>query len=119
MKDQINIFLIPLLEILSDPEYQKKIWLKKIGPEIDSYNECIGEFFELSEAFLPNKEMQEILGPKSYEILKNLSDQIKAFHHTLKGKDKQNIELILSSPKWHVIQNLSKDLYTILKYEKY
>lgn len=119
MSSQVSIFLIPILRILSNPEYQKRIWLKQAGPEVDSYIESVENFSEISDAFLHNTEMQELLGSTSCETLIKLSEEIEAFHKTLRGQDIENIQRVLSNPKWHAIQKLSKELYNLLTSQRF
>jgi len=114
MIEQVRIFLLPVLKIFSSPEHQQRVWVEKTGPEMDSYIECIDEFLEISEAILNNKDMQEGISPSALSMLKQLSDDIKAFHKTIKGWDAQNVLLILADPKWGAIQSRSQELFSIL-----
>jgi hypothetical protein len=55
--------------------------------------------------------MQTILGLNNLDILRKLTDEIEAFDSTLSDKEMRDVQLILSNPKWHAIQNSSKELY--------
>lgn len=106
--------LIAILESLSNPDYQERIWLNKAGPEYSSYLECKEEFSEVSNWFLHNEELGKLLDANHLKLLKNLSQEFDAFHRKIRDRDLANIHRVLTIAKWHKIQKLSKELYEVL-----
>jgi hypothetical protein len=104
----IDVFLIPVLRSLSDPEFQERIWLRNAGPECYSYAECLDEFFEICCKILGSDELEKIGVPNVSKKLETLKQEIDTF---LESNTDEDLQRILSNPKWIEIQKLSKTIY--------
>lgn len=78
--DVIKTLLIPLLEILSNSDYQKRVWEMNLDPSLSSsYGEFFLGFFEVCKNILsPGEENR--LDEKSRDPLKILSEEVDEFY---------------------------------------
>lgn len=108
--------LIDTIIDIADPDYQYRIWVKGLGPEVDSFAETMCYFFDELEFVLPNYKKYEI-SEKQYQLLIDLRDAVKAFSDEVPGMADPEIE-ILPNPEWHKIQKLAKEVLRAFGYEK-
>lgn len=114
--EYLRIFNEECLRRLGDPIYQEKVWLKGIGPEIDSIDDAIASFLVRCSAFIEQAHIQEGLNPELTEKLQSLFSKIEHYCHTSLGEtNDEEITRVLSDTKWHEIQNESKILYELIK----
>jgi hypothetical protein len=51
-RKQILDELLEIIWIISDKSYQQRIWIMGLGPECDSYDETINEFYSVCDAII-------------------------------------------------------------------
>lgn len=108
----INQFFEDVIKPISDKEYQERIWVKGLGPESDSFDETINDFFYFTEKI--NKDYKKYeLEEDEYDLVKKMEEQIIFFcsSQPVVGNDAE----IIKDPHWHKIQDLAKEVYEKLK----
>ncbi len=111
----LDLFLIPALRDLSDPDYQARIWLRGEGPESDSYEEAIASFLDICELALSEAEESGGLREEDAELLGALYQKIDEYDESIGDSEIINIQAILSYSKWHKIQKLALQAYHALQ----
>lgn len=112
-------FLRDVVETLADVDYQKRVWVKGEGPECDSFDETINDFFYYYESIVKRKEIREIK-ENEIQLIKKLKNEIDTFDTDIPwdGTD----EGVLSNPGWPRVVNaaeeLSKQLRRFKKFPK-
>ncbi|MGE0197323.1 MAG: hypothetical protein AB7H48_04150 [Parachlamydiales bacterium] len=110
--DVIATFLVPPIQCLSNAEYQTRVWLKKLGPEEDSFAECVEMFYEAYD--LIGQMEGDILIISQRKGLDDLYRMIKTFYKTLSDKDFTNIHRVLEDQHWHAIQAKAGEVLALL-----
>lgn len=106
--DAINTFLVPSIKSLADVEYQKRVWLLQEGTEVDSYEESLEIFFGVYELLYESSEMEKLSVPLRKE-LHALYVLIDAFDDTVGQESEEDVEKILSHPKWKEIRQKAEE----------
>lgn len=93
---------------ISDENFQQKIWVNALGPEVSSYTEIMCMLYDdfKFDEFIQNKK--ELAIPEElFNLLVKLNDMINQYQE--KDSDKE----IINDPKWHEIVLLAKDIIKI------
>ena len=53
-RKQILLSLLETIEGISDKNYQNRVWIKGIGPEVDDFEETVNYFFDIGNPLLEN-----------------------------------------------------------------
>lgn len=97
---------------ISDKEYQKRIWIKGEGPEVDDFDETCCNFFGDGDPILENyKEFG--LTEVQYHLLKKFRDEFRAFSDENYWPPK-----FIDTPEWSRIVNLAKEVLKAFNYQK-
>lgn len=116
MSDRNLQNLIDTINSIADSEYQDRVWVKGLGPEVDSYTETICYFFDEVEFILSNYKKYEI-SETQYQLILQLRDLVEAFSDEVTGIADPKTE-ILPNPEWHKIQELAKKVLEAFDYHK-
>jgi len=104
--------LLEIIQDLSDKEYQKRIWIRGEGPEIDDFTEAVCRFFENGDPILSEyKRCGMTEGQK--ELLKRFQDKFKAF-----ADDNYSLEEFIDTPEWTEITEMAKKVLEAFDYKK-
>lgn len=107
--DAVRIFVVPLLEILADREYQERVWLSDV--ESYSFSEFIDDFFTDCRPIID-------LGEEVYKLEENrapfeaLYKMVDEFICSSPGDD---LRSLLNHPKWMEIQQKAGELLKALQ----
>ena len=110
-----QLILGNILEIVcdvSDKEYQRRIWIRGDGPEVDSFDDAVCDFFMESESVLErNKDFS--LTNLQYQVLKKFHDEFENFpmRHDWPGD-------FIDTPEWEKIIDLAKEVLEGFQYQK-
>ena len=95
------------IKVLSDKEFQERIWLKGLGPECCDFDEVICDFFDDSEGIFP-KYRKYGISEKQYQILLKFYKLLERYCDYTSEEGIVEAEIILKDPKWHEIQEFAK-----------
>ncbi len=106
---------LEILEGISDKEYQKRVWIRGEGPEVDDFDETTCNFFQDGNGIIQNyKDFG--LTDKQYHLLVNFRDEFDAFCHGPALKHYLPQEFI-DTPEWARIMDLAKDVLKAFNYQ--
>jgi hypothetical protein len=110
--------LVNSIRALKDEDYQKRIWFRMEGPEVDSYFDTTVHLIDRCQVLFKDPSCAEDLGNENYILLKRLHDLV--LEHVHATEERINVEELqerelLDDPKWHAIQTLAIELETKLK----
>lgn len=113
----LNDLLINSLDALKDEEFQRRVWFRREGPEVDSYIDTTCHTIELCRSLFKDPNCIEYLGKETYESLKKLHDLV--LEHVDLTEERINVDYLqenelLDDPNWHDIQELSNEVYVKL-----
>ena len=99
-----------LLEVIlgiSDKEYQKRVWIRGEGPEIDDFTETVCRFFDNSDPILQEHELLN-LTKEQYKILLELKNKFEIFIDV----DRLGYlpEQFIDTPAWNEIVEMAKEV---------
>lgn len=115
----IKTLLINSIESLKDEEYQKRVWFRAEGPEVDSYEDSIIHFLTYSHHILNDPSAINFIGEDRYNLIKKLNKLIRMHLNSSQSKmedvDCLEEEELLNDPKWQDIIALTSELDIKLK----
>ncbi len=113
-KGVLNRFL-ETISIISDKNFQERIWIKGLGPECSDFDETICDFFDNGEDIMPNHNKYNISNCQ-YQILLILYKRIREFSdNTPEGLEDK---IIISNPEWYKIREIAKEVLEAFNYKK-
>jgi len=111
-KRDILDFVLGQVADIADIEYQKRVWIRGEGPEVDDFDETACHFLHEGGGVLEKYTEFEIT-ESQYQQLKNLRDEFRIF------ADKNDFpEEFIDTPEWAKIMNLAKDVLKAFNYSK-
>jgi len=118
----LNYIIIPLMEDLSNSEFQYNNWVKSLDPEITySYGECVEDFYELYR-LLDSSDKIWGVNQKNRADLILLYQEVKHFHSSVgcktRGEHGLDVEAIIAHPEWKKTQEHAANILRNLKNEK-
>ncbi|MBY0530003.1 MAG: hypothetical protein K2P51_07410 [Rhabdochlamydiaceae bacterium] len=107
----LSEFLRIILHI-SDKEYQKRVWIRGEGPEVNDFDETICHFFDDGDPILKNY--------KIYGISENQQNLLQEFRKLLKSFSDENYwpPMFIDSPEWTNITIRAKEVLQSFNYSK-
>jgi hypothetical protein len=103
---------LKLIFFISDKDFQKRVWIKGIGPERIDYDETIEFFFADVAQIIHNYE--------EYGINENQYQLLKEFYHLLDDfSDKNYIPFeFIDTPEWQHVVDEAKKVLEAFNYKK-
>jgi hypothetical protein len=98
---------------ISDLEYQKRVWIRGDGPEVDDFDETVDFFFDLGDQILKNYKDYDI-SEEQYQLLKEFRGWFKSFADT----HFHPLEFIASS-EWETIRDRAKEVLKAFNYMRH
>jgi len=96
---------------ISDKEYQKRVWIRGEGPEVDDFDETVCHFFQEGDGII-EKYKDFGLTKHQYQLLKKFRDHFKTF-----SDDNDFPELFIDTPKWAQIINMAKNVLKSFRFK--
>lgn len=97
---------------IADKEYQKRVWVYGKGPEVDSFEDTVCDFFITCDSILENYKDFRITD-NQYNILRDFRDQFRIF------SDQNNYpEEFIDSSEWEKITKMAKQILQEFAYKK-
>lgn len=114
-KKQILTSFLETIEGISDKNYQRRIWIRGEGPEVDDFTETVCHFFEEVDDILEKHKDFGIV-KEQYEILKVLKNHFSNF---IKGPRTDYLpEEFIETPEWTKITEIAKQILEAFEYKK-
>jgi hypothetical protein len=111
-RKQILNSVLETIEGISDKEYQKRVWIRGAGPEVDDFDETCCNFFGDGDPILENyKEFG--LTEAQYLVLKKFRDNFRAF-----SDENYWFPEFIDTPEWAKIMDLAKDVLKAFNFQK-
>jgi hypothetical protein len=113
IKKQIVEGFIDIISRLASKSYQKRIWIKGEGPEMDAFDDAVCDYFGQCESILANYKYFGI-NEFQYNLLKNFKIAFENF------SDKNDYpELFIDSPEWMKITEMAKAILKAFNCKKF
>ncbi len=112
IKSTVKI-LLSIAEWISDKDYQKRVWLRAEGPEVNDFCEAVNNFFNYCNPVLKDYQFYG-LTETQYVFLKEFRDQFEIFSREHPGSELEFID----SPEWHRITEMAKEVLKVFDYKK-
>lgn len=97
---------------IADISYQHRVWIKGEGPECQSFDDLVCDFFDLGEPIFEDHKSFGIFEVQ-FKILMNFKDDFDLFC----DKYDQPVDFIDSSD-WKMIVNMAQDVLNAFNYNK-
>ncbi len=111
-RKQIMTTFLSILDNISDKEYQKRIWIRGEGPEVDDFDETVCHFFQEGDGII--EEYKDFgLTEHQYKLLKKFRHQFEIF-----SDENDFPEEFINTPEWARIMDMAKDVLKAFNYQK-
>ena len=111
-RKQILASCLDLVAGISDKEYQKRVWIRGEGPEVDDFDETACNFFQDGGGVLEEYKNFGITKTQ-YQLLKKFRNEFEAF------SDVNDLpQEFIDTPEWETIMNLAKEVLESFNYQK-
>ncbi len=97
---------------ISDKEYQRKIWIRGEGPEVNDFDETACHFFDDGDPILKNYKDYGITDLQ-YHLLTNFRAAFEAFVNSSKPYPPEDF---VNTVEWEKIMILAKDVLKAFNY---
>ncbi len=103
---------LSILDNFSDKEYQKRIWVRREGPECQAFDDAVCDFFDIGDPIL--EEYKDFgLTENQYTLLKKYRDEVEKF-----SDENDFPEEFIDTPEWARIMDMGKDVLKAFKPQK-
>ena len=94
--------------VISDAEYQERVWVRGEGPEVDSITEIYCRLFDdfQFDEFLALCKLEALITEKQLAVLRNLRKKLSRFEYDEDLPD----EDIIKDPRWQEIREIAKEV---------
>ncbi len=113
IKNILNLVLRKT-ERISDKEYQKRVWIRGEGPEVDDFDETCNYFFDTGRPILEDYKTYG-LSATQYHILKKFSDELDIFC----DEHSSWPPFFIDTPEWAKIMKRAKEVLEVFNYQKH
>ncbi|MBS0584866.1 MAG: hypothetical protein JSR76_01025 [Verrucomicrobia bacterium] len=114
-KDILN-FVLDNVYWISDKAYQERVWIKGIGPECNSFDDVVCDFFGDGDPLLENYKDFEITNTQ-YELLKKFREEFDSFCIN-RGLEHYLPQFFIDTPEWTKITEMAKEVLKAFNYKK-
>ena len=98
--------------VISDKEYQERVWIRGEGPECDSFCDTVNDFSNDVDPVLEDYQFYG-LTKIQYSFLKRFRMNFKIFY-----KEHHWEPEFIDSPEWHRITEMAKEVLKVFDYNK-
>lgn len=111
-KKQILDNYIGIVHDISNKEYQIRVWIEQRGPECDSFEDAVCDFFSMGNYIMDNP-IEYGLADAQHKILQLLRYQLREFL-----ADNYWFPFLIETPEWKQIINTAKEVLEMFDYRK-
>ncbi len=112
VKKQILEGFLKNILILSDQEYQRRVWIEGRGPEIHSFDEAVCDFFDLGEYIFAHPQSYGLTDAQ-FRLLTKFRERFIIF-----ADDNDFPEKFIDTSGWEEIIQMAKEILKSFKYQK-
>jgi hypothetical protein len=98
---------------ISSREYQERVWIKALGPQCDSYDETVCEFFDTAADVIKNYKLYK-LTEYQRDVLEEFWNVFDKFHYsdvnTFLEQD------FIYTPQWEYVMKKAQDVIKAFKF---
>lgn len=111
-RKQIMETFIRIMDHISDKAYQKRVWIRGEGPEVDDFDETVCHFFQEGDGIID--EYKDFgLTAFQYQLLQIFREHFKAF------SDANDFpEEFIDTPEWDNITKMAQEVLRAFHYSK-
>jgi len=109
-KKQILEEFLKIMRIVSDKNYQKRIWIEGRGPEVHSFDEAVCDFFDLGEYIFANPQSYS-LTDEQVKLLAEFRKQFETF-----ADENDFPEIFIETTEWAKIMDSAKEVLKAFHY---
>lgn len=103
-KKYILAQFLKVISHISDKEYQKRVWIRGEGPEVDDFDETCCHFFDDGDPILENYK-EYAISDGQFLLLQKFRQGFKTF------ADNNNLpEEFIDTPHWAKIMQMAKEV---------
>jgi hypothetical protein len=115
-RKQILASCLEVIAGISDKEYQKRVWIRGKGPEVDDFDETVCNFFQDGNGIIQNYKDFGVTD-NQYQLLIKFRDEFDAFRRgpALKYYSPQEF---IDNPEWTKISEMAKEILKAFNYKK-
>lgn len=110
-KDILNC-VMDRVAVIANKEYQKRIWIRGEGPEVDDFDETCCIFFGDGDPLLEKYKDFEITDIQ-YHLLKKFRDKFRIF-----ADENDFPEEFMDTPEWARMMEMAKEVLKAFNYQK-
>jgi len=111
-RSQILISVLETIKGISDKEYQKKVWIKGEGIEVDDFDETCCNFFGDGNPLIEHYKDFGIT-ESQHLLLKKFRDEFRVF-----SDDNNWPPEFIDTPEWAQIMERAKEVLKAFNYQK-
>jgi hypothetical protein len=113
-EDKKNILegFIDIFTRIASKEYQKRIWIRGEGPEVDSFDDAVNDFFIECDSILENYKDFGITD-RQCEILEKFHNQFRTF-----CDERDWPQEFIDTPEWNKITEMANEILNTFHYKK-
>ena len=99
---------------IASKEYQRRVWIRGEGAEVNDFDETVCYFFDIGDPIL-DKYKEYKITDKQYQLLV----QFRNFFESFVDGDRPYLpEDFINTPEWERIVHLAKDVLKAFDYQK-
>jgi hypothetical protein len=110
-RDIVESF-VDIFTRISSKEFQRRIWINGEGPEVDSYDDTVNEYFGECDSILENyKEFG--ISDRQYQLLEKFTNLFRHF-----ADENYWPTEFIDSQEWESITDLAKEILKAFNYQR-
>ena len=114
-KKQILNGFIDIFTRIASKEYQKRIWIRGEGPEVDDFDDTVCDFFVECDSILENYKYFGITNPQ-YLLLAKFRT---AFDEFVNGPKPYLTQEFIDTSEWDKITEMAQETLIAFNYQNY
>lgn len=112
VRQQIVEGFIDIFTRIASKEYQKRIWIKGEGPEVDAFDDTVNDFFIECDSIIENYTYFKITESQCV-LLKKFRKDFQVF-----CDENDFPEIFIDSPEWENITVMAQDILRAFNHKK-
>jgi hypothetical protein len=111
-RKQILETFIRIMDHIADKDYQKRVWIRGTGPEVDDFNETVCHFSQEGDGII--KDYKDFgITEAQYQLLVKFRDEFEVF-----ADENDFPQEFIDTPEWANIMNRAKEVLEAFNYRK-